>query len=411
MSFLSFNLSRLLGRSPGAASSPPQKDPGWFGLREIGRGRRGGLPRVSEDSALAHGTVYACVNAIAQDMAKVPLHLYRRTKSGDKERVYDHPALEALTIQSSEGVPAIVARYALQWAVSLRGNAFAFIRRGGDGRIKSLETIHNDHVSIYRNGSRRYYDFEDAEGERRRVGWRDMLHLRLCAEDGWLGRSPLAVASHTMALALGAQAHAGRHVTEREAIRAVVEHPDWFQDDDEARRHAQRIRNALDDPEANGIPILPFGMSFKTVGLSPADEELLAQRRFDREQIATIYRVPPAKAGIYEHGLKGSVEQQAIDYVTDCLLGWAKLNEDHFRLALLTEEERRSGLRFEYLFDGLMRATTRERIEAFVRAAGGPYMTRAEARSASNLPWRADAEGLLPPPNMAALPEQESEDE
>ncbi len=151
-------------------------------------------------------------------------------------------------------------------------------------------------------------------------------------------------------------------------------------------------------------------MSYKSVGMSPADAQLLEQRRFDREQIAGVYRVPPAKAGIFEHGLRANVEQQAIDYVTDCLLGWARLNEDHFNLYLLTEEER-ADLHFEYLFDGLMRATTRDRTESLLRATGGPFLTRNEARALENRAPIPGADDLLPPSNMAALPGQEDDDE
>lgn len=396
----------LLG--PSAETSGTANPAGWLNLG-WGRPTLSGLPRVSEGGALAHGTVYTCVNVIAQDLAKVPLILYRRLPKGGKERVAEHPAARIMSHgDQAHGVPAYAIRYGLQWALGLRGNAYAYIRRNGRGEIIGLDPIHNDQVSLLKNGRERFYDFEDGAGSRRRVSWRDMLHLRSGAEDGWTGRSPIEMASETLAVALGAQNFAGRHITGRGVIRGVVEHPDWFQEEEEADLFAVRILKTLDDPEANGIPILPHGMTYKSVGMSPADAQLLEQRRFDREQIAGIYRVPPAKAGIFEHGLRANVEQQAIDYVTDCLLGWAKLSEDHFNLYLLTEDER-NDLHFEYLFDGLMRATTRDRIESLLRATGGPFMTRNEARALENRAPISGADDLLPPSNMAALP-KEAED-
>ncbi|MDD2870332.1 phage portal protein [Neomegalonema sp.] len=395
---------------PSAEASGTARPAGWLDLG-WGRASLSGLPRVDERAALAHGTVYTCVNVIAQDLAKVPLILYRRLPKGGKARVSDHPAARLMAQgDAAYGVPASVIRYGLQWALGLRGNAFAWIRRNGRGEVIGLDPIHNDRITLLKNGRERFYEFEDGAGVQRRVSWRDLLHLRSGAEDGWTGRSPIEMAADTLAVALGAQSFAGRHITGRGVIRGVVEHPDWFQDDEDAERFALRIRKTLDDPEANGIPILPYGMSYKSVGMSPADAQLLEQRRFDREQIAGVYRVPPAKAGIFEHGLRANVEQQAIDYVTDCLLGWARLNEDHFNLYLLTEEER-ADLHFEYLFDGLMRATTRDRTESLLRATGGPFLTRNEARALENRAPIPGADDLLPPSNMAALPGQEDDDE
>lgn len=396
-----------------SASSGTASPAGWLTQFGWGQASIKGLPRVDERSALSHGTVYACANVISQDLAKIPLHLYRRTEDGGKERVRDHPAARVLSRMSAPGVPAYSSRYSLHWALLLRGNAYGHIRRNGRGEIVSLEPIPNGQVSVLESGRERVYDFEDAEGIRRRVGWRDMLHLRYCAEDGWTGRSPLQVGAETISVALGAQRYAGKHVSGRGVVRGVVEHPDWFESDEVARAHAQKIRESIDDPESNGIPILPYGMSLKEVGMSPADAQLLEQRRFDREQIAAMFRVPPAKAGIFEHGLKANVEQQAIDYVTDCLLGWARLHEMTFNLALLTEDEQDEYF-FEYLFDGLVRATLKDEIEALIKACGGPFMTRQEARVIRNLKKMDGADALLPPPNMAKLesaPEQEDEDD
>jgi len=46
---------------------------------------------VSERSAMQVAAVYACVRVLAEAVAQLPLHLYRYTGEGSKEKAADHP--------------------------------------------------------------------------------------------------------------------------------------------------------------------------------------------------------------------------------------------------------------------------------------------------------------------------------
>lgn len=368
------------------------------------------LPRVSAPIAQKHATVFSCCNVIAGDLSKIPLKLYRRRDDGREERVRNHPAVYLLNVESSPGVPAIVTRFALGYVFALRGNAFGYAPRDGAGDLELVEALNPDGVSVLRNGRARFYDFEDGGGVLRRSPSRTMLHMRYMALDGWTGRSPIEVAAESVGLALAGQESAARTVSGT-FIRAYVSMEDQYEDDEAYLRNQRRVRAALNDPDSNGLPIVGMNDKINRLDLTAADQELLASRRFDREQLASIYRVPPTKLQILEYGVKANAEQAAIDYLTDCLLHWGKQLEDQYAISLLTERERVAGMFFRHDFDTLLRPTTKERYEALARAVGGPFISPNEARQKEGYEPTPDGDRLYPPPNMTRDEGQQKEED
>lgn len=373
----------------------------WGELGWGGQSRVKSLPRVTPAAAQRHATVFACGNVIAGDLAKCPIMVMQIGKKGRAVEVYNHPASYLLNTESSPGVPAMVARFWLIYCYAIRGRSYAYAPRDGGGELTLLDVIHPDRCSeLIVPGSRaRFYDFEDGAQVQRRAPVRAMVHLRYMADDGWTGRSPLEVAAESMGLALAGQEAAARAASGTQ-MRAFLKMADVFEDDEAYRRNAKRVRAALSDPESNGIPIIGGGDDIQSLDLSAADQELLASRKFDREQIAAIYRVPPSKLQMLEFGVKANGQQQAIDYKTDCLLHWGGLTEAQLSLGVLTEAERRAGLFLRHDYDALLMATTKERYDALGRAVGGPFMTWKEARDLEGLDDLPPGEMPYPPSNM-----------
>lgn len=357
------------------------------------------LPRVSAPMAQKHATVFSCCNVIAGDLAKVPLKLYQRQNDGQDKRLRDHPASYLLNVESSPSVPAIVTRFAMAYVFALRGNSYAYAPRDGAGDLELVEALNPDEVSILKAGRARFYDIQDGAGVLRRAPSRTILHMRYMALDGWTGRSPLEVAAESIGLALAGQESAARTVSGT-SIKAYVRMEDQYESDEDYLRNQRRVRAALTDPDASGVPIVGANDEIRRLDLTAADQQLLESRRFDREQIASVYRVPPTKLQILEHGVKANAEQAAIDYLTDCLLHWGKQLEDQYALSLLTERERAAGMFFRHDFDTLLRPTTKERYDALTRAVGGPFLSPNEARAKEGFAPTDGGDALYPPPNM-----------
>lgn len=364
-----------------------------------GQSRVKSLPRVTPDTAQRHATVFACCNIIAGDLAKVPLRVMQENSRGNLVKVGQHDLHYLLNVESTYGVPAILTRYLMVYAFALRGNGHAYAPRDGAGQPMLLEYVHNDRCAMLRNGRARFYDFEDGAGVQRRVPARSMVHLRYLATDGWQGRSPLSAAAESVGLALAGQEAAARSASGLN-LRGYVKMEDDFEDEETRVRGIKRIRGMMNDPNAEGWPVMGPNDQIEVLDLSAADQELLASRKFDREQIAALYRMPPSKLQMLEFGVKANGQQQAIDYKSDCLTHWGNMSQEFMELGLLTRSEREGGLQLVHDYDALMEATTAERYNANARAVGGPWKTPNETRREEGLPDTPDGDVLYPPSNM-----------
>jgi HK97 family phage portal protein len=410
-------LDRILGRAP-AIATPARREPvlsssasvsvsdpqawqrlGWTPAVTT-RSRVKSLPPVSALAAQRHATVFACCNNLAGDMSKVPLHLFQRDRTGREVRVREHAAPFLLNVESTPGVAAMVTRFALIYAFALRGNGFAYAPRDGAGNLMMVEAVKGQAPAILKAGRDRFYDFEDGAGMQRRVPWRHMVHMRYLAEDGWTGRSPIEVAAESMGIALAGQEAAARTAS-GSFVRAVIKlKTENYEDAEAEERAAKAIAERLRNPELDGFPVMAAGDDLEKLDLSASDQQLLESRKFDLTQICAIYRMPPSKVQSLENGVKANVEQQAIDYLTDCLMHWAKQVEDQLAMSLLTPAERTAGLFFRHDFDALLRPTTKDRYDAYFRAVGGPIMTPNEARAIEGLDPIEAGKVLYPPSNM-----------
>lgn len=93
-------------------------------------------------------TAYASVAVIAQAVAQLPLHLFKRTADGGKERATDHPLYDLLTDHPNEWTSSYDFRLSMESsALRYDQGAFAFINRVG-GRIEELVQIPSPQCSV-----------------------------------------------------------------------------------------------------------------------------------------------------------------------------------------------------------------------------------------------------------------------
>ena len=97
-------------------------------------GTTSGKP-VNERSAMQMTAVYSCVRILAEAVAGLPLHLYRYTETGGKEKAVDHPLYQLLHDEPNPEMSSFVFRETLMTHLLLWGNAYAQIIRNGKGEV------------------------------------------------------------------------------------------------------------------------------------------------------------------------------------------------------------------------------------------------------------------------------------
>ena len=281
-----------------------------------------GVP-VTQDSALTLATVFACVRAIAEDIAGLPWQGLRR--NGERrEPTDDMDAL--LNVSASEEVSAFDFRAALLSHALTWGTGYAEIVRNGKGQARELVLLTPERVDPRRDAMGRlvYEVAQPNSGERVTIPAADMFHVRGLSRDGIRGYSVVAQAAMTLGINLaqdsfaasfyGNGAHPGLAVTvpmkmSAEAMKSLLD----------------RLKKLVGGPRRAFNPlVLDDGSKIERVTVPPNEAQFLESRQFGVEEICRWFRVPPHKVGHLERATFSNIEHQGLDYVTSALLPWCR---------------------------------------------------------------------------------------
>ena len=147
---------------------------------------------VNERSAMQMTAVYSCVRILAEAVAGLPLHLYRYTKDGGKEKAIDHPLYLLLHDEPNPEMSSFVFRETLMTHLLLWGNAYAQIIRNGKNEVIALYPLMPNKMSVDRDESGHlYYTYQRStdeaptmEGSSVTLKPEDVLHIPGLGFDG-----------------------------------------------------------------------------------------------------------------------------------------------------------------------------------------------------------------------------------
>lgn len=131
---------------------------------------------------------------------------------------------------------------------------------------------------------------------------------------------------------------------------------------------------------AGKTPVLWDETDYVQLGLASTDAQYLENRRFQNEEIARAFRVPPTMIFDLERGTWGNAEQMGREFLTYCLEPWLKELEGAYGRALLTDDERRNH-RILFDRDDLTRASLTERATAISSLIANTSLSPNEART------------------------------
>ena len=180
---------------------------------------------VNANTAQGVSAVYACVGAISETVASLPLILFKRDGE-DRQRATEHPLYSVLHDQANEHQTALEFREWMMAAVLLRGNAYAKIIRRYDGQVSALLPLSPDRVTVLRVGDGVGYEYTDHTGKVERLLSSEVLHLRhRLGDDGVMGISPIAAARGVVELALAESEHGISTFTNGAKLLGVLKFP------------------------------------------------------------------------------------------------------------------------------------------------------------------------------------------
>lgn len=345
--------------------------------------------RVNERSAMQMTAVYSCVRILSEAVASLPLHLYRYTRTGT-EKATDHSLYTILHDEPNPEMTSFVFRETLMTHLLLWGNAYAQVIRNGKGEVIALYPLMPDRMNVDRDDQGRlYYEYtvsnDDApinNGSRVKLLPGDVLHIPGLGFDGLVGYSPIAMAKNAIGLAIATEEYGSKFFANGAAPSGVLEHPGTIKDPARIRESWQHTYGGSQN--SGKIAVLEEGMKYTPISISPEQAQFLETRKFQINEIARIFRVPPHMVGDLEKSSFSNIEQQSLEFVKYTLDPWVIRWEQAMHRALLSEDEKKDYF-FKFNVEGLLRGDYTSRMTGYATARQNGWMSANDIRALEDL--------------------------
>ena len=346
--------------------------------------------RVNERTSMQMTAVYSCVRILSEAVASLPLNVYRYTDTGGKEKAIDHSLFHLLHDEPNPEMSSFIFRETLMTHLLLWGNAYAQIIRHGKGEVIALYPLMPDRMSVDRDkNGQLYYKYtknnDDAptmESGSVYLSPSDVLHIPGLGFDGLVGYSPIAMAKNAIGLAIAAEEYGSKFYANGAAPSGILEHPGTLKD-------PARVRDSWNatfggSSNSNKVAVLEEGMKYTPISIAPNEAQFLETRKFQINEIARIFRVPPHMVGDLEKSSFSNIEQQSLEFVKYTLDPWVIRWEQALYRTLLTEEEKKTVF-FKFNVEGLLRGDYASRMNGYATARQNGWMSANDIRELENL--------------------------
>ena len=326
---------------------------------------------VTERSAMQMTAVYCCVRILSEAVASLPLQFYRYTDDGGKEKAVEHPLYFLLHDEPNPEMTSFIFRETLYPLMPDRMK----VDRDEHGRLYYEYTVYDSDDVDGRKGTNKV-------GRTVRLQPHDVLHIPGLGFDGLVGYSPIAMAKNAIGLAIATEEYGSKFFANGAAPSGVLEHPGTIKDPSKVRESWQATFGGSGN--ANKIAVLEEGMKYTPISISPEQAQFLETRKFQIDEIARIFRVPPHMIGDLEKSSFNNIEQQSLEFVKYTLDPWVSRWEQAMVRALLTPDEKKKYF-FKFNVDGLLRGDYQSRMNGYATARQNGWMSANDIRELENL--------------------------
>lgn len=345
---------------------------------------------INEYTAMTMSAVYSCVRVLSETLAGLPLHLYKKEEANAKEKAKEHPLYFLLHDEPNEEMTSFIFRETLMTHLLLWGNAYAQIIRNGKGEVVGLYPLMPNKMTVLRGEDGELFYTYKHKSEDICLRKDDVLHIPGLGFDGLIGYSPIAMAKNAIGMAMACEDYGAAFFQNGAQPGGVLEHPGIIKDPERVRASWNA---AFQGPRnANKVAVLEEGMKYQPISISPGEAQFLETRKFQLNEIARIFRIPPHMIGDLERSSFSNIEQQSLEFVKYTLDPWVLRWEGSLERALLTLDEKRDYF-IKFNVDGLLRGDYQSRMNGYAIGRQNGWMSANDIRELENLDRIAKEEG------------------
>lgn len=313
-----------------------------FGLRSIS-----GVP-VTPESTLSIAAVWSGINCIANPIAAMKLPIYKRTKSGKtedpKNSIYDLLGYRANPVTTS-----LKFRQTLMFHALLYGNGYAeIVRDKATGDVLELWNLTPGTVTVQRVSKRKFIYL--VEG--RRVLQENIIHISQIGFEGIVGYAMHDIGRETIGLTKATELYGAGFFGNGASPGGFITTDKNMKPNDRINFEAELNRESQGVENAHKLKVLQPGMSWNVSSVPPEAAQFLATRKFQREEIALLLNIDPARIGAAPKPT--DIESYNRSFWNETLWPWVELIENEINTKLFSDVDRRTWFA-EHDFSSMLR--------------------------------------------------------
>lgn len=368
---------------------------------------------VSPQKALEEVVTMACVSIRAQDLAKLPVHVYRYRKDGGKDVIANHPA-EMLFRRPNGWQTWLEFCETVGFNYLLRGAGYAPMMRDGRGRVTSFVPV--EQACAWASGGDLFFSVTTTNELIRqllgalpeRIPSSDMFQVRGPSMDGVSEISRTNKARNDLGLSLSLTDHASRMFANGGRPGGVLETDKKLSDAAFGRLKAEWKKNYGGENTGN-TALLEEGLKWKPQQFTAVETQTVQAIEAQAKKSAIIWDVPLHRLGLTDGS--GDILAANSMYLNHTLSSDAERWERRLNLAFDLDGET-EGVEFD--LDYFNRATLKDQLDAIRIGIVGSVISVNEGRRKLAASWPGglpdDPEGdvIFQPANVVALGEKPS---
>lgn len=345
---------------------------------------------ISTARALQMVAVWACVSIVADNVSTMPLELFHLGKQSAP--LPDQPWMS----QPNPEHTAVDFWHRVVSSLLLDGNAFVYYELNASGGFSNLIPIHPEQVQVLKDpntGKIVFWIFGQPFFADK------IIHVKAFTLAGWLrGLSPIEYARMAIGLGLTAEEFGARYYDQGVTMSGVVETTKDLTKE-QAQILAKTFSAAHQGVHKSHLPgVLTAGATWKPISITPEAAQFLETRRFQKQEIAALYRVPaylldPSVTSSWGTG----IQEQNRAFVQFTLMPWLTRIEQAFSAVMQPR-----ALKVKFNVAGLLRGDVKDRYFAYKIGIDSGFLTVNEVRAMENLD--PIAEPIVKPPAAVVPP-------
>lgn len=351
-------------------------------------------PVATVENVLQIPAVWSCVNLIVNTFKSLPIDVLRVSEDGKKTLEKNHYLYQLLNFEPNQEMTPSEFKSVMCLNYLLSGNAFAKINRSAAGNyILSLFPLNAEQVKTIReNGRVVRYEYYSENDEIEKISPENMLHWKGLG-NGFAGLSVKDFAKSTLSEAVSAQNAAVEVFKNKGKLNGILT-ADNYMDKGQVKQFLENYQEMR--RTASGIPIIPSSFKYQSLALSPAETQLLETRKYNSEDFAKWFNIPPALIsgdGDLTEALRYFYKIEMLPLCTS------------FEEVLLKAMDRKDWIRYEIKCDlgKVNRASDSERASLNATYVQNGIKTRNEVRREEGLKDVEGADALTAQTNLAPV--------